>query len=124
MPHVIFRGAVALQDAWEGFTPLLVNEHGWLTKVTDCFLNGRRTCMLLESTAVFQGVTHNFYVRVDQKQDQVTVRVEPRTNVEKNEGVKRAVAIVSRFLAQRFPYLIFDKSNLPPEMLSELEDKQ
>ncbi len=124
MPHVILRGTVKLQEACERFSPAVVSNAGWITKITDCFLNSRETCMLFESTVVCKGVTHNFYVRVDQKQDQITVRIEPRTNVEKNDGVKRAVAMAAQFLASLFPQLAFEKSNLPPEMLAGLEEKQ
>lgn len=121
MPHVIFQGAVELREAWSRFLPQLRNEAGWITKITDCFLACQHRCLLYESTAVYRGVTHNFYVRVEQKDQQVTIRIEPRTNVEKNDGVKWAVAMIGKALREIFPEeLVFEKSNLPDEMLGYL----
>jgi len=99
-------------------------EREWISKLTDCFLSTNGREVLVAATAVCRGVTHNFYVRVDQKQDQITVRIEPRTNVEKNDGVKWAVAMVALWMKTVWPELIIDKSNLPPEMLATLEARQ
>ncbi|MCX7625498.1 MAG: hypothetical protein N2Z21_04735 [Candidatus Sumerlaeaceae bacterium] len=121
MPHVIFHGSAELKEAWSRFLPQLRNEAGWITKITDCLLAYHGRCMLYESTAVYHGVTHNFYVRVEQKDRQITVRIEPRTNVEKNDGVKWAVAMVAKSLRDTFPQgLVFEKSNLPEHMLAYL----
>jgi hypothetical protein len=124
MPHVVFRGHVTLAQAWEKFQPHVRQEGEWISKLTDCFLSTSGREMLVEAMAVCRGVTHNFYVRVNQKQEQVTVRIEPRTNVEKNDGVKWAVAMAASWMKTVWPELIIDKSNLPPEMLTTLEARQ
>jgi hypothetical protein len=118
MPHVVFQGTAELKEVWSKFAPQLRSEGGWITKITDCYLSAQHNSLLFESTAVFRGVTHNFYVRAELKQQQITVRIEPRTNVEKNEGVKWAVAMVAKLLRQCCVHLQVEKSNLPDEMLA------
>lgn len=121
MPHVILRGTCSLEDVWRQFRPLTTSVGGWITKLTDCYLGVSHGGLLVEATAVYRGVTHNFYVRVDGKSDQITVRIEPRTNVEKNDGVKRAVALVANQLRVVAPVLSIEKTNLPPEMVAIVE---
>jgi len=121
MPHIIFTGKVDLMAAWKAFGPQVINKDNWITKVSDAFLNASQTVLLFEATAVYRGVTHNFYVRAETKHgQQLTVRIEPRTNVEKNDGVKRAVVLVGRFLQSVASELKMEKSNLPVDMLKDL----
>ncbi len=121
MPHVVFTGHAELEPIWESFEPAVHREGDWLTKLTSCFLDSWKRVVLVEATVVCRGVTHNFYVRVDSKPEQVTVRVEPRTNVEKNLGVKLAVAMVAKLLRSASPQLSIEKTNLPQEALVLLE---
>ena len=124
MPHVIFHGQAQLGKIWEVFQPCLQQKGPWITKLTDCFLNASRKNLLVEATAVCKGVTHNFYVRIDLKSDQITIRIEPRTNVEKNDGVKWGVTMVAAMLWAENPSLELDKTNLPEEMVAALEARK
>lgn len=117
MPHVILGGKVDLRAFAQNFQPQVRNERGWITKLTDYFVAAGENSALFEALAVAQGVTHNFFVRVEQKGDGVSVRIDPRTNVEKNDGVKRAVAIAAALLRQHMPSLSVKRTNLPQEIL-------
>jgi hypothetical protein len=117
MPHVILAGKVDLCAIAKDFQPHVRNDCGWITKLTDYFVAAAGNSALFEALAVAQGVTHNFFVRVEQKGDEVSVRIDPRTNVEKNDGVKRAVAIASAVLRHHVPSLSVKRTNLPQDIL-------
>lgn len=96
------------------FQPISDTQEGWILKLLKAYLANDGRSILFESTAVRSGFSVNFYVLAEQKKESVTVRVDPRTNVEKNDGVKRAVALVGGLIANHTPGLQFDKTNLPP----------
>ena len=114
MPHVIHTGIADLGAIHAQFQAITVTDDGWILKLLKAYLANDKRSILFEATAVRSGFSVNFYVLAEQKKESVTVRVDPRTNVEKNDGVKRAVAMASELLSKSTPHLRFDKTNLPP----------
>jgi hypothetical protein len=111
------RGTADLAVALRDFEPMTVREGGWISKCTGAFLSKDGRTLLAECVAIWQGVTHNYFVRVEQKSDQVTIRIDSRTNVEKNDGVKLGIVLLAGLLRRSSPHLVLEKSNLPPGML-------
>ena len=114
MPHIIYIGTADLIAVHRDFQPITRSEEGWIIKLLKAYLANDSRSVLFESTAVRSGFSVNFYVLAEQKKESVTVRVDARTNVEKNDGVKRAVAIAGELVARANPALKYDKTNLPP----------
>ena len=63
------------------------------------------------------GFVQTFYALVEQKGDKLTLRIDPHTAVERNEGVKRTLCAIRDTILAGNPHLAFDKSNLPPDIL-------
>lgn len=117
MPHIIYRGKAALEEVHARFAPAKREDNGWILKLTLCLISHDRRILAFETVAVRSGFSQNFYLRAEQKGDSVTLRVDPHTNVEKNEGVHRALLMVRDLVLQISPDLVFEKSNLRQDLL-------
>lgn len=117
MPHIIYKGTADLAAAHAAFSPVTRNENDWIIKLMHAYLSEDRTALLFETVSVRSGFSQNYYARAEIKSGQITIRVDPRTNVEKNEGVKRGLVAIRDFLLSLEPGLVFDKTNLPDELL-------
>lgn len=121
MPHAILKGHADLPAINRLFQPAQQQQGGWILKLRGCFVSSDTAKLLFDCTAVRSGFSQDFYVRAEQKQDAITVRVDPYMRIERNEGVQRCVLLIAGLLLeQQGDRLSFEKSNLPPEILSEL----
>lgn len=113
MPHIVYEGAADLASVHQAFQPDSLEQEGWIIKITRAFLADDGRSILFESIAVRSNFSQSFYVVAECKRNQVTIRVDPRTNVEKNDGVKRAVSLASSIVLARNPDLRPLRTNLP-----------
>ena len=120
MPHIVFRGQAGLQQAFEAFAASRGEDNGYLIKLQECYLASTRRTLLVEALAVRSGFSQSFYLLAEQKGATVTVRVDPHTNVEKNEGVKRAVSALARLVLAHSEGLVVERSNLPEDILASV----
>jgi hypothetical protein len=118
VPHIILRGHADLPAVHARFQPARCDANGWVIKVQQCFLSATGRTLLLEGVAARSGFVQTFYILAEQKDDRVTLRIDPHTNVEKNEGVKRSLLLVRDLLLAITPGLELENTNLPPELLA------
>lgn len=119
MPHIIYKGIADLRGIHAGFQPAKTESNGWIIRLTQAYLAANGQTIIMESTAVRSGFVQTFYALVEQKGDKLTLRIDPHTAVERNEGVKRTLTTIRDLLLAANPHLVFDKSNLPPEILGD-----
>lgn len=62
----------------------------------DAFYINRELSRLLVRTTVVETSTQSFYVVIETKGDELVLRIDPRTSVERTNGVKKAVALVTK----------------------------
>lgn len=117
MPHIILRGHADLAGVHSRFQAVRCDANGWIVKVQQCFLSATGRTLLLEGVAARSGFVQTFYILAEQKDDRVTLRIDPHTNVEKNEGVKRSLVLVRDLLLAITPSLELDNTNLHPDLL-------
>jgi len=117
VPHIILGGHADLAAVHARFQPVRCDANGWIVKVQQCYLASTGRTLLLEGVAARSGFVQTFYILAEQKDDRVTLRIDPHTNVEKNEGVKRSLALVRHLLQAVTPGLVMENTNLPPDYL-------
>ena len=122
MPHIIYKGIADLRAAHSTFEAMKADSNGWLIRLNQLYLTSNGETLLFDCTAVRSGFVQGFYALAEQKGNRVTLRIDPHTSVARNEGVKRTLLIIRDYLLRTSPNLEFDKSNLPPEILSPVED--
>lgn len=117
MPHVLLTGGAGLASFCSDFERKTVHVNDWIIKFQNCFVSHDHKTIILDTIAVRSGFSQGFYLLIEQKHDQYTIRVDPHTNVEKNEGVKRAIASVAHNLLYKWLSLQFTRSNIDPDYL-------
>ena len=117
MPHVLLKGTVTFEKFQQSFENNTFKVNDWVLKFQNCYLSYQCNTLLIDTVAIRSGFAQSYYLLVEQKKNQVTVRIDPHTNVEKNEGVKRSVVRVAEEVITQFPGLIFDKTNINSEYL-------
>lgn len=117
MPHIVLEGQADLAAVHTSFQPASVQVNGWLVKFQQCFLASTGKTLMFQTVATRSGFVQSFYILAENKNDQLSLRIDPHTNVEKNEGVKRSLAVAMGLIAASGHGAKILKTNLPAEFL-------
>lgn len=117
MPHVLLKGTVTFEEFQQSFKSSSHKMNDWVLKFQNCYLSHQNNALLVDTVAIRSGFAQSFYILVEQKKDQITVRIDPHTNVEKNEGVKRSVVRIAEEVISHYSGLLYDKTNINSEYL-------
>ncbi len=121
MSHLALSTDATLESIHRAFAPQRCDGGGWIVRLKESFLAALRPTMLLDAAAVRSGFSQDFFLRLDQREDVITIRVEPLTIVEHNEGVQRAVLGAAALVASVATRVELAKYNLVPELREETE---
>lgn len=123
MPHVVIQGNISTRKVWERFEPLERRRSEEILKVLHAWLDRQEKTVLLEIVTVSAGFRQQFFLQVCRKgDDAVTVRMEPMTDPEKTDAVRRAVALVARWILSLEPGLEISSSNIESFLEKEPAD--
>jgi hypothetical protein len=123
VPHVVVLGAIDLGRVARAWEPLLERHDRLIVRTGELFLTPDSRRLLVETTAVEDGLTQRFFVRVTARDGGVMVRLEPLTDPPiKGAAVKTALASIARRLRERFGGTGFGVTNLG-SFLGDEEDR-
>ena len=97
MPHAVITGPVSPELAYRELRPFRLKDGDVVLKLGEGYLGRTGRQVLFEATAV-EGpprVSRRFFVELTSRDDGLTVRLNPLTDTEKTEGVRRLVAAVA-----------------------------
>jgi hypothetical protein len=117
MPHVIIEGSASVERFYQDFTPVNLREQDTIMKIREAYLSTTKMNALLDCVVVEDRTLITFYMLLSQKDDKITVRLDPLTDPEKTDGVKRLLAIVGRKLKTQHPSCRYGKHNLAGYLL-------
>ena len=112
MPHIVLEKASGVQECYDAIEPIVHKTQNGILKITDKYINEKKTSALLETVAVENGKPQNFFIQLSSKADAVTVRLLPITDPEKTNGVKAIMALVARKIKNANPQITYGKTNL------------
>jgi hypothetical protein len=118
MPHLVYTGDADLAAVCAAFIHRKTESNGWIIRMPQAYLAANGRALLVECTAVRSGFVQTFYALVEKKGASLTIRVDPHTVVERNEGVKRCLLAVRDLVIAENPALQLDKTNLEAELLN------
>ena len=98
------------------FQQVTGKSNGWILKLNRIYISADSRALMIECTAVRSGFAQDFYLRVDQRDTQLTVRVDPLMRIERNEGVQRCIVLVARLIREKSSDIVLLKTNLPAEI--------
>jgi len=116
LPHVVLEGRPNLPHVHQTFQQVAAKSNGWILKLNRIYISADSRALMIECTAVRSGFAQDFYLRADQRDTQLTVRVDPLMRIERNEGVQRCIVLVARLIRQKGSDIVLLKTNLPAEI--------
>ena len=112
MPHVVLKGKVSVENIFQELTQLFYREGKTILRTTDIYLEKEKGTILIDSLAIEDEKKTTFLVMISQRDDGIVIRLYPRLDVEKTEGVKRMLAELAKKLMSTFPQLSLAETNL------------
>ncbi|PIE33263.1 hypothetical protein CSA56_12385 [candidate division KSB3 bacterium] len=112
MPHAIIDGPASIEKYYETFEAIDMREGGSIMKVKDAFLNGSKTKLLLECIVVDDRIPQSFYIAISHKNGKLSVHLDALTDPEKNDGIRRLLALVAHQLKSQDPTCRYTTHNL------------
>jgi len=112
MPHIVLEKANSVKECYEAIENIVEKVESGILKITDKYINAKGTSALLESIAVENGKSQNFFIQLSSKGNAVTVRLLPLTDPEKTKGVKTLMGLVANKIKLSNNNIEYGKNNL------------
>jgi hypothetical protein len=110
MPHIVFDKMIDLTVFSEKFKEIFQKE-SMLIKVQNIFTDRHKRLALLPAV-VIDSKNQNFLIEINVKEEKTTVRLYPRTDPEKTDGVLAALIMVGKLIMVIFPDVRITKTNI------------
>jgi len=112
MPHIQIIGSARLEQLAERFEALHIRYGEAVLKTTAFYLNPRDRMALVQALVAEPRINRKFYVLLVEKHDGLMVRLDPLTDPEKTDGVKRLLAAVADWIRRLSPESTYGATNL------------
>ena len=110
MPHVVFDKMIDLSMFSEKFKEIFQKEP-MLIKVENIFTDRNKRLALLPAV-VIDSQNQNFLIEINVKEEKTTIRLYPKTDPEKTEGVLMALSMLGKLILDIFPDAHVTKTNI------------
>lgn len=112
MPHIVLEKAKSVKECYDVIEPIMHKVDKGILKTVDKYINHKENSALIESIAVEDGKSQNFFIQLSSKGDAVTVRLLPQTDPEKTKGVKTLMALIAKTVKDSNSDVSYGKTNL------------
>ncbi len=93
MPHVVIEGPVSAEAIWLAFEPTQFAENNTQFKAEEAYLASDRKSVLVRSLTVERGFAKSFFVRIQEKENTVTLSLERLARPDVTDAVKRLIGL-------------------------------
>ena len=112
LPHVVLNGKAVVENIFKELKPLFIRKENSILKTTDVYLEREKNVILIDALAIDAGKKIVFLAMISGRDDGVVVRLYPKIDVEKTEGVKKILSELAMQLIATFPELRIGETNL------------
>jgi hypothetical protein len=112
LPHVVLKGRAAIENIFKELKPLMIRNENSILKTTDVYLEREKNAILINSLAIDADKKTIFLTMISGRNDGVVIRLYPKIDVEKTEGVKKILVELAKQLIATFPELRIGETNL------------
>ena len=124
MPHIVLSGSILLSNAFEHMYKILFKDQksNIIVRIETYFINQPGDIILAKAVAVDQK-PQSFYIMVMNREDKVTIRLDPTTDPEKTDGVKIVLALMAKRIQEieKAHNLYVSKTNIQ-EFIDKLQE--
>jgi len=112
LPHVVLNGKAAIENIFKELKPLMIRNKNSILKTTDVYLEREKNGILIDSLAIETEKKTVFLTMISGRNDGVVVRLYPKIDVEKTDGVKKILVKLAKQVMATFPELTVGETNL------------
>ena len=112
LPHVVLNGKDSIQNIFEKLEPLFVRDGTEILRTMELYLERNKNAILIDSLAIESDKKKSFLAMITGRENGVVVRLYPKQEIEKTEGVKRILAEIAKQLLRKFPDFKTAETNL------------
>jgi hypothetical protein len=112
LPHVVLNGKTSIKNIFERLEPLFVRDGTEILRTMELYLERNKNAILIDSLAIESDKKTSFLAMITGREDGVVVRLYPKQEVEKTEGVKRILAEIAKQLVRKFSDFKTAETNL------------
>jgi hypothetical protein len=112
LPHVVLNGKVAIENIFKELKPFMIRNQNSIVKTTDVYLEQEKNMILIDSLAIDADKKTVFLALISGRDDGIVVRLYPKIDVEKTDGVKKILVELAKQLIATFPELRIGETNL------------
>ncbi|HEY9405904.1 MAG TPA: hypothetical protein VIP53_00470 [Nitrososphaera sp.] len=115
MPHIVLSGSIQLGNTFKQMNKMLFKDQksNVIVRIENFFINQRCDIILSKAIAIDQK-TQSFYIVVMNRENKITIRLDPITDPEKTDGVKIALALMAKRIQdiEKISDLYVSKTNI------------
>lgn len=112
MPHVVLLGKAAVEDIFKELKPIFIRNESTILRTTEVYLERSKNAILVDSLAIEANKKTMFLAMISGRNDGVVVRLYPKIEIEKTDGVKKILVELAKQLISTFPELRLGETNL------------
>jgi hypothetical protein len=112
LPHVVLNGKTGIENIFKELKPLMIRNEKSILKTTHVYLEREKNVVLIDSLAIEDEKKTAFLAMISGRSDGVVVRLYPKIDFEKTEGVKKIIVELAKQLIATFPELTVGETNL------------
>lgn len=112
LPHVVLNGKASVQNIFERLEPLFVRDGTKILRTMELYLERNKNAILIDSLAIEADKKTSFLAMITGRENGVVVRLYPKQEIEKTDGVKRILAEIAKQLVREFPDFKTAETNL------------
>jgi len=112
LPHVVLNGKASIQNIFEKLEPLFVRDGTEILRTLELYLERNKNAILIDALTIKSDKKTSFLAMITGREDGAVVRLYPKQEIEKTDGVKRILAEIAKQLVRKFPDLKTAETNL------------
>jgi hypothetical protein len=112
LPHVVLNGKTSIQNIFERLEPLFVRDGTEILRTMELYLERNKNAILIDSLAIESDKKTSFLAMITGRENGVVVRLYPKQEIEKTDGVKRTLAEIAKQLVRKFSDFKTAETNL------------
>lgn len=112
LPHVVLNGKASIQNIFEKLEPLFVRDGTEILRTMELYLERNKNAILIDSLAIESDKKKSFLAMITGRENGIVVRLYPKQEIEKTDGVKRILAEIAKQLVRKFPDFKTAETNL------------
>lgn len=124
MQHIVLSGSIQLGNTFKQMNKMLLKDQksNVIVRIENFFINQRCDIILSKAIAIDQK-TQSFYIVVMNRENKITIRLDPITDPEKTDGVKIALALMAKRIQdiEKISDLYVSKTNIQ-EFIDRLQE--